>query len=170
MTTNLRSKVANPMAASIEVMPKQVLESSELASLFPAGTWVYLPDVGVDDVDTLVEAASRLRQCGYEPVPHFPVRRRKSGAYLETRAATGRRAVILSLEKATVLSQGLAPLAKPKFLLCAARKVCVFKGLAGFGWCAPAYGAGGSAGAERGAGHGSEIPSRFSARCCTAVG
>jgi methylenetetrahydrofolate reductase (NADPH) len=75
MITTLDNKSVQPLEASIEIMPKQVLEYDELASLFPRGTWIYLPDIGVDDTDTMVAAARRIRHCGYEPVPHFPVRR-----------------------------------------------------------------------------------------------
>lgn len=61
--------------ASIEVVPKQVLASGNLPSWFPAGTHVYIPDVGSDTLDEFVASAVKLRASGYEPVPHFPARR-----------------------------------------------------------------------------------------------
>jgi len=85
MTTTLDKRSAQPLEASIEVMPTQILENDELASLFPRGTWIYLPDVGVDDTDTLVAAARRIRHWGYEPVPHFPVRRINCAETLQER-------------------------------------------------------------------------------------
>ena len=61
--------------ASIEVVPKQAIESEEIGSLFPWGTRVYVTDIGTDTTDTHVSAASRLRGLGFEPVPHVASRR-----------------------------------------------------------------------------------------------
>lgn len=61
--------------ASIEVAPKQAIESADLPGLFPAGTRVYITDVGSDPSPVLVKAAKRIRELGYEPVPHFASRR-----------------------------------------------------------------------------------------------
>jgi len=85
MITALDKRSTQPLEASIEIMPKQILENDDLASLFPRGTWIYLPDVGVEDTDTLVAAARRVRQSGFEPVPHFPVRRINSVEALRDR-------------------------------------------------------------------------------------
>lgn len=68
------SKIS-PIRASIEVVPQQVLDAEDLDTWFPAGTRVYLPDVGSAPLDVLVGSARRLREAGYEPVPHFPARR-----------------------------------------------------------------------------------------------
>lgn len=73
--------------ASIEVSPKQAVESADLPNLFPAGTRVYITDVGVDPTPVLVAAAKRVRECGYEPVPHFASRRLTTKAALESRIA-----------------------------------------------------------------------------------
>ncbi len=70
--------------ASIEVTPKQAIESADLPTLFPAGMRIYVTDIG-EDIDTLVAAAARLRQLGYEPVPHIAARRQHSVAALDER-------------------------------------------------------------------------------------
>ena len=61
--------------ASIEIGPKQAIESADLPGLFPVGTRVYITDIGTDDNATLVRAAKRVRDTGYEPVPHIASRR-----------------------------------------------------------------------------------------------
>ena len=71
--------------ASIEVSPKQAIESQELGMLFPPGTHVYVTDIGTDSTETLVRAAARLRQLDYEPVPHVASRRMESTGALEER-------------------------------------------------------------------------------------
>ncbi len=71
--------------ASIEVSPKQALESADLPTLFPAGTRVYITDVGTDPAPTLVAAAKRVTELGYNAVPHFASRRLTSRAALEDR-------------------------------------------------------------------------------------
>lgn len=73
------------IAASIEVSPKQAVESKDLPGLFPEGTPVYLTDIGTEPLDTMIGAAKRLRDLGYEPVPHFAARRMTSRELLETR-------------------------------------------------------------------------------------
>lgn len=73
------------LKTSVEASSKQVLSTDGLDSLFPAGSWVYLTDVGTDPLETIVAAAVRLRACGYVPVPHIPARRIKSRDALELR-------------------------------------------------------------------------------------
>jgi methylenetetrahydrofolate reductase (NADPH) len=73
------------MPASIEVTVRQVLENENLPYLFPKAERVYLPDLGTDAMDSVVKAARRLRDCGYEPVPHFAARRIPSGTELDDR-------------------------------------------------------------------------------------
>lgn len=73
------------IAASIEVSPKQAVESKDLPGLFPEGTPVYLTDIGTEPLDTMIGAAKRLRDLGYEPVPHFAARRMPSRELLEMR-------------------------------------------------------------------------------------
>lgn len=71
--------------ASIEVAPKQAIESADLPGLFPAGTRVYITDVGTDPSPVLIKAARRVRDLGYEPVPHFASRRLTTRHALEER-------------------------------------------------------------------------------------
>lgn len=71
--------------ASIEVSPKQATESGAIVGLFPQGGRVYITDVGTDSTDYLVKAAKRVRDLGYEPVPHFASRRMLSADILEDR-------------------------------------------------------------------------------------
>jgi methylenetetrahydrofolate reductase (NADPH) len=71
--------------ASIEVSPKQALESPELAGLFPQSTRVYLTDIGIEPLDRMIAAARRMRDLGYEPVPHFAARRVLNLHEFETR-------------------------------------------------------------------------------------
>ncbi|MEO4041621.1 methylenetetrahydrofolate reductase [Hoeflea sp. CAU 1731] len=87
MTKVINMKPARParIAASIEVAPKQAIESADLPGLFPEGAWVYITDIGTDSNETLVRAAKRVRDLGYDPVPHFASRRLTTRAALETR-------------------------------------------------------------------------------------
>lgn len=73
------------IAASIEIAPKQGIESDILPGRFPKGTRVYITDVGTDSPETLCAAAKRVRDLGYEPVPHFASRRITSKAILKER-------------------------------------------------------------------------------------
>lgn len=87
MTTVVEMQSPRPakIAASIEVAPRQAIESSDLPGLFPQGTDVYVTDIGTDTNRTLVDAAKRLRAIGYEPVPHFASRRLTTRGALEER-------------------------------------------------------------------------------------
>jgi len=71
--------------ASIEISPKQAVENSDLPGLFPAGTRVYITDVGTDTAETLTLGAKRVHDLGYIPVPHFASRRLTTVAALEER-------------------------------------------------------------------------------------
>lgn len=85
-TTDLkRSGAPEKIGASIELSPKQALESADLPGLFPAGVRVYITDIGTDPTDTLVRAARRVRDLGYKPVPHFASRRLTTKSALEDR-------------------------------------------------------------------------------------
>ena len=75
----------NRIPASIEVAPAQAIESDALPGLFPHGTSVYVTDIGTDTIDTHVAAARRVRNLGYEPVPHVASRRLTTRATLEER-------------------------------------------------------------------------------------
>ncbi|MEJ8573072.1 methylenetetrahydrofolate reductase [Microbaculum marinum] len=71
--------------ASIEATPKQVNDGDRLDGLFPAGTRVYLTDVGTTPVPEFAAAARRLALAGYKPVPHLPARRMAGPADLRDR-------------------------------------------------------------------------------------
>ncbi len=80
------------IAASIEVSPKQAMENADLPGLFPVGTRVYITDVGTDSAETLAAGALRVKELGYQAVPHFASRR------LTSRAALMRRVGMLTQE------------------------------------------------------------------------
>ncbi len=82
------SAVFSPLPASIEILPKQIPKGDELRSLLPAGTRVYLTDIGTVGTDPeMLVAARRLQDLGCIPVPHLAARRIKSREALETRIA-----------------------------------------------------------------------------------
>lgn len=74
------------VGASIEMTTKQAIEFADLPGLFPAGARVYLADLGGPD-RAQVSAARRLREIGYEPVPHLAARRLTSVTALEDHIA-----------------------------------------------------------------------------------
>jgi methylenetetrahydrofolate reductase (NADH) len=78
-------KKMNKIPASIEVAPKQAVESADLPGLFPKGARVYITDVGTDPTEMLVKAARRVHDLGYQPVPHFASRRLTTRSALEDR-------------------------------------------------------------------------------------
>ena len=71
--------------ASIEISPKQAIESADLEGLFPHGTRVYITDVGSDSAETMTAGAKRVKDFGYAAVPHFASRRLTTKELLETR-------------------------------------------------------------------------------------
>ncbi len=73
------------VAASIEISPKQAVENEDLPGLFPAGSRVYITDVGTDTPETLTAGAKRVNDLGYKAVPHFASRRLTTKEALETR-------------------------------------------------------------------------------------
>lgn len=73
------------LPASIEVSPKQAVESEALPGLFPKGTRVYITDVGTDTDETLTAGAKRVSDLGYCAVPHFASRRLTTKEKLEKR-------------------------------------------------------------------------------------
>jgi methylenetetrahydrofolate reductase (NADPH) len=75
------------IAASVEMTPKQAIDSADLPGLFPPGVRVYLADLGGPD-RVQVAAARRLKELGYEPVPHLAARRLTSVAALQHHVAS----------------------------------------------------------------------------------
>ncbi|MDR0253237.1 MAG: methylenetetrahydrofolate reductase [Brucellaceae bacterium] len=78
--------IARPLPASIEILPKQLPASDQLRAMLPAGTRVYLADIGTAETDAeMLIAAQRLQEVGCIPVPHLAARRFKSRSALEVR-------------------------------------------------------------------------------------
>lgn len=73
------------ISASIELSPKQILDCENLTDMMPTSTSVYIPDVGTESTNTLVAAAKKLTEAGYNAVPHFASRRITSRSILEQR-------------------------------------------------------------------------------------
>ncbi len=73
------------IGASIEVSAKHVHDGKLDSTMLPAGTRVYITDVGVDPVADLISAAATVRRMGFSPVPHIPARRIESEAALDAR-------------------------------------------------------------------------------------
>ncbi len=71
--------------SSIEISPKQAVESEDLPGLFPKGSRVYITDVGTDTAETLTAGAKRVTDLGYTAVPHFASRRLTTKSALEHR-------------------------------------------------------------------------------------
>ena len=73
--------------ASIEASPRHVLDGKLEPGILPAGTRVYLTDVGIDPLDDYIDAARMIGAMGYHAAPHVPARRIESQASLERRIA-----------------------------------------------------------------------------------
>lgn len=74
------------LPASVEILPKQIPGLDELGEMLPAGTRVYLPDIGSDGVeDEMLMASRRLGDAGCTSVPHLAARRIRSFEELERR-------------------------------------------------------------------------------------
>lgn len=68
--------IDRPLPASIEILPRQIPARDELAALLPAGTRVYLTDIGGPNSEAeMLVAAERLNEIGCIPVPHLAARR-----------------------------------------------------------------------------------------------
>jgi methylenetetrahydrofolate reductase (NADPH) len=100
----------NTIKASIEVSPKQALDDAALSDLFPAGTSVYITDIGTDSPETLANAAQSVKSHGYDPVPHFASRRIPSMEILEERL---KRFQEIGVEDCLVIGGGLEEPAGP---------------------------------------------------------
>ena len=59
---------------SIEVMPRTAEKVAGFRTLLPAGTRVYIAHIEGTPIEEMVATAARLRNEGYEPMPHFPAR------------------------------------------------------------------------------------------------
>jgi len=59
---------------SIEVMPRTAAKVEDFRALLPAGTRVYIAHIDGTGIDDMVATARRLRDEGFEPMPHLPAR------------------------------------------------------------------------------------------------
>ncbi len=59
---------------SIEVMPRTAAKIDDFRDHLPAGTRVYIAHIDGTEIDDMVATAKRLRDQGFEPMPHFPAR------------------------------------------------------------------------------------------------
>ncbi|KPQ06613.1 MAG: methylenetetrahydrofolate reductase (NADPH) [Rhodobacteraceae bacterium HLUCCA12] len=59
---------------SIEVMPRTAEKVEDFRALLPVGTRVYIAHIDGTPIDEMVATARRLRNEGFEPMPHFPAR------------------------------------------------------------------------------------------------
>lgn len=59
---------------SMEVMPRTAEKVETFRDLLPAGTRVYVAHIDGTEIGDMVATARRLRDEGYEPMPHFPAR------------------------------------------------------------------------------------------------
>jgi methylenetetrahydrofolate reductase (NADPH) len=73
-------KTANPALEallegySIEVMPRTASKIEDFRDHLPKGTRVYIAHIDGTEIDDMVATAKRLRDEGFEPMPHFPAR------------------------------------------------------------------------------------------------
>jgi len=59
---------------SIEVMPRTAAAIEDFRPLLPQGTRVYIAHIEGTPIDEMVATAKRLRDEGFEPMPHLPAR------------------------------------------------------------------------------------------------
>ncbi|MBD3787879.1 MAG: methylenetetrahydrofolate reductase [Sphingomonadales bacterium] len=69
---------------SIEVMPRTAAAIEDFRPLLPAGTRVYIAHIEGTPIDEMVATAKRLRDEGFEPMPHFPARIMRDADELRT--------------------------------------------------------------------------------------
>lgn len=68
---------------SIEVMPRTAEKIDDFRDLLPAGTRVYIAHIEGTPIEDMVATAARLRDEGFDPMPHLPARIIKDAATLE---------------------------------------------------------------------------------------
>ena len=68
---------------SIEVMPRTAEKIDDFRDFLPAGTRVYIAHIEGTPIEDMVATAARLRDEGFDPMPHFPARIIKDAATLE---------------------------------------------------------------------------------------
>ncbi|MBN9669905.1 methylenetetrahydrofolate reductase [Roseibium aggregatum] len=83
--TDQRLLANGRLAASTEMSPRQVVEKTELLASIPAGTQVYVTDLGNAPEDMIVSACRLLKDNGLVAVPHMAARRYPSVEAFERR-------------------------------------------------------------------------------------
>lgn len=83
--TDKRVPASERLPASTEMAPKQLVEKTELLTGIPAGTKVYVTDLGNAPEDMIVKAARILSDHKLVAVPHMAARRYPSAAAFEQR-------------------------------------------------------------------------------------
>ncbi len=68
---------------SIEVMPRTATKVEDFRTLLPHGTRVYIAHIDGTPIEDMVATARRLREEGFDAMPHFPARIIKNKATLE---------------------------------------------------------------------------------------
>jgi len=68
---------------SIEVMPRTAEKIDDFRDFLPARTRVYIAHIEGTPIEDMVATAARLRDEGFDPMPHFPARIIKDAATLE---------------------------------------------------------------------------------------
>jgi len=59
---------------SMEVMPRTAAKVDDFREHLPKGTRVYIAHIDGTEIEDMVATAKRLRDEGFEPMPHFPAR------------------------------------------------------------------------------------------------
>ncbi len=95
---------------SIEVTPRTLAKTPDLAGRLPAGTEVYLAHIAGTAVEEMGAAATRLAEAGVTVIPHLPARVFPDGA---TFAALVARYAGLGIRAALVLGGGTREAAGP---------------------------------------------------------
>lgn len=90
---------------SIEVMPRTAAKIESFRELLPAGTRVYVANVDGTPFDDMVATAKRIREEGFDVMPHFPARLIENLGMLEN--WIGRMRDEAGIEEALVLAGGI---------------------------------------------------------------
>ena len=67
---------------SIEVTPRSASKIECFADVLPENTRVYIAQINIDDIPEMIVTAKRLKDEGFEVMPHFPARMIKNHAVL----------------------------------------------------------------------------------------
>ena len=81
-THNTAQMAAFLEGLSIEVMPRTAEKVDDFRPLLPKGTRVYIAHIEGTPIEEMIATAKRLRNEGFEPMPHFPARIIKDEATL----------------------------------------------------------------------------------------